>query len=313
MSLVTPPEVSIVIVNFDTNDFVLECLYSIFVLNEDVDTEVIVIDNSSTDQSVKSIEQFFPTVKLIQNSSNIGFAAASNKGLCLTSGEFVLLLNPDTFLPCSSLRKCIDYLKKNPEIGLLTPKLIKPDGSLDWACKRSFPTPADLLLRMLKLDRLFPDSKFFGHYSLSYLDSNKSTEVECIAGAFMLARRKAVDVVGLLDESFFLYFEDLDWSYKFNVLKWKVFYYSEVVVWHYKRGATRKHESFAIKQFYYALYQGYFKYYGDNNPIFNYIFKFIVYLRMILSLAVSTLINTSPFYIYNEYRNKKLIKNFKFN
>lgn len=286
MNLSPLPELSVVIVNYNSIEFTLSCLFSLYDSNGNVDTEVIVVDNCSHDDNLNSITAQYPQTRLIINKKNIGFASACNKGLRRANGKFILLLNPDTFLPPDSLRSCINYLTIHEDIGLLSPKLIRPDGSLDWACRRTFPRPNDLILRMLYLDRLFPNSEYFSRYALTYSDPNQATEVDCVSGAFMLARREALNDVGLLDEQFFLYFEDLDWSYRFRLKGWKVLYYPNVKVLHYKRGSTKRDELFAIREFYRALYQGYFKYYGSTSrPFSHWLLKQCIRVRMNTSLA----------------------------
>src|SRR5690606_34574362 len=156
-----------------------------------VNTEIIIVDNNSSDNSLNFIKTYYPSVHLISNKSNVGFASANNQALLKANGKYILLLNPDTVLPPKSLRELIDFLEINPDIGLLSPKLIKPDGALDWACRRRFPTPFDIYIHAFWLDKLFPKSRFLNHYSISNIDSNLSIDVESVAGAFMLVRNTA--------------------------------------------------------------------------------------------------------------------------
>jgi len=203
-------ELSIIIVNYNSAEYLFKCLASIYHGNRDVNLEIIIVDNNSHDDSISIIRKYYEDATIIANDTNVGFATANNQALERTAGKYILLLNPDTVLPPHSLRNLIDFLEINPSIGMLSPKLIKADGSLDWACRRNFPTLADIYIHAFWIDKLFPKSKILNHYSLSNIDPNQPIEIECAAGAFMLVREKALKDVGLLDQRFFMYFEDLD-------------------------------------------------------------------------------------------------------
>lgn len=267
-------ELSIIIVNYNSADYLSVCLTSILHGNKEVKAEIIVVDNNSSDNSLVIIKSHYPDVILISNEQNVGYASANNQALLKAVGKYILLLNPDTVLPSHSLRKLINFLEINPDIGMLNPKLVMPDGNLDWACRRNFPTALDIYIHAFWLDKLFPKSKCLNHYSLSYVDPNISIYVESVAGAFMLARKIAIDNVGLLDQQFFMYFEDLDWAYRFIQSGWKVFYFSEIEVLHHKRGSTKQFVRAMIREFYISLYQGYEKYYGHKyHPLARWITK----------------------------------------
>ena len=260
-------KISIVIVNYNTARLTAACLESILKDNWDVDAEIFVVDNGSSDGSVEMLEEQYPQVRLIANGENLGFARANNLALREAKGKYVLILNPDTVLPPGTLQKVIRFMDIHPKIGVLGPKLVKADGSMDLACRRSFPTVLDVYLRLLGVDRLFPKSKLFGHYNLLYLDPSKSYEVDSVAGAFMLVRRQAIDEVGLFDERFFMYAEDLDWCYRFKLAGWKVFYLADVEVLHYKGKSTRQEYSRMIREFYKAGFQLYQKYHAENSSL----------------------------------------------
>lgn len=284
-------EISIIIVNYNSAEYLSACLTSIFMGNKEATLEVIVVDNNSTDNSVSFVKKYYPSVILISNDENVGFASANNQAILKATGKYILLLNPDTFLPPNCLEELIIFLEENPNIGLLSPKLIRPDGTLDWACRRNFPTPLDIYIHAFWLDKLFPSSRFLNHYSIANIDSNLSIDVEAVAGAFMLVRKKALKEVGLLDQRFFMYFEDLDWSYRFIQSGWRVFYYAQIEVLHHKRGSTKKFVRTMIREFYISLYQGYEKYYGENHSsLFNWLMKQTLLFRMNLSLFKETVI-----------------------
>ncbi len=282
-----PVELSIVIVNYNTCDELGNCLHSIFFGNSNVCMEVWVVDNSSTDNSISMVSSSYPTVQIISNKTNQGFAAANNLVFPRANGTFLLLLNPDTILPRNCLRELLDFIRDNSKIGMIGPKLVRKNGKLDHACRRLFPTKIDIISRLFWLDRIFSKSKLLGHYSLSYQDADQAGPVDCISGAFMLVRQLAVDQVGLLDERTFLYGEDVDWAWRFHEAGWIVYYYPKVEVVHLKRAASIKNASFSIKQFYAASYQYYLKYYGDNNSrFFNFLIHVAFSTRKFIALCI---------------------------
>lgn len=267
-------KLSIVIVNYNSVHLVTSCLDSILDGNQEIAAEIFVVDNHSCDNSAEIIRQHYPEVRLIVNDKNLGFARANNLALREAQGEYVLILNPDTLLPPGTLQTLLDFLDAHQEVGVLSPKLVKADGTMDWACRRSFPTSLDIYFRLLGIDRLFPKSKLFGHYNLTYLDPSISCEVDCVAGAFMLVRGKVMREVGLFDERFFMYAEDVDWCYRFNLAGWKVFYFADIEVLHYKGESAKQERSWMIREFYKAAYQCYEKYYAQSTPfLFNWLMK----------------------------------------
>ena len=220
----------------------------------------------------------FSQVQLIESEVNGGYAYANNLGLrafgfVQTSDEklsesrprYALLLNPDTLLPPSALQEMLNFMEAHPEAGVAGPRLVLADGSLDLACRRSFPSPEVSFYRMVGLSKLFPKSRRFGRYNLTCLDSDEMTEVDSVVGAFMLVRAEALKQVGLLDESFFMYGEDLDWAYRIKAAGWKVYYNPQVTVLHYKRAASR-HSDKATYEFYRAMHIFYHKHYAATTP-----------------------------------------------
>lgn len=279
------PELSIVIVNYNAAEYLKPCLDSVIVSNPEISLEVIVVDNGSTDNSTELMGSQYPSIKLIHNKNNFGYAVANNRALNLVRGQYILLLNPDTVLPPNCLRKLIDFLNLHPDIGMIGPKLIRADGAFDHACRRQFPSPLDIYFRLLGLDRLFPSSKLFGHYSLTYLDPNISGEVDCISGAFMLVTRKGFCEVGLLDERFFMYAEDIDWAHRFKLAGWKVYYLAQVEVLHHKRASAIKTAPKMIREFYKSLYLYYDKYYGSiTPPVIKLLMKWFLQIRTFVAL-----------------------------
>ncbi len=277
----------IVIVNYNTRDLLRDCLASIYESRGDFSYQVCVVDNGSHDDSAAMVRQEFPQAQLIANPINSGYASANNLGLRAFGFQdrpqarhpgpepvegasslvprYALLLNADTLLPPSALREMLDFMEAHPEAGAAGPRLVRQDGSLDLACRRGFPTPSAFFYRMLGLSKLFPRSPRFGRYNLTFLDPDELTEVDSVVGAFMLVRAEAIYQVGLLDESFFMYGEDLDWAYRIRKAGWKIYYNPQVTVLHIK-GASTKHSRRARYEFYRAMNIFYRKHYAATTP-----------------------------------------------
>ncbi len=267
-----PCDLGIVIVNYNTRDLLRACLHTVYASQGDFTFEVCVVDNGSTDGSGEMLEAEFPQVRRILNPDNRGYPAANNQGLRLVgfpdgadAPRFALLLNPDTELPPDALAKMVAFLDAHPEVGVVGPKLVRQDGSLDLACRRSFPSPEVSFYRFSGLARLFPRSRRFGRYNLTYLDPDERVEVDAVVGAFMMVRREAIAQVGLLDEGFFMYGEDLDWCYRIKAAGWKVYYNPEVTVLHIKRAASTRNPRAQV-EFWRAMEYFYRKHYAAHTP-----------------------------------------------
>jgi GT2 family glycosyltransferase len=247
-------DVSIVIVNYNVRDLVDNCISSIYSANnKNHKIEIFFVDNNSIDGSVKYIKEKYPEVKAISNDRNIGFSKANNIALKQASGKYILILNPDTVLEEGTFSKMIDFCEQNKDTGAVTSKLILSNGKLDSACKRSFPTFPVALPRIFGLSKLFPKSKIFGKYNLTYLDENKTYEVDSICGAFMFIPKEILDITGFFDEDYFMYGEDLDLCFKIKKNGFKVYYYPEVTTIHYKGESTRKTHLSYVNNFYGAM------------------------------------------------------------
>jgi len=273
-----PLDLAIVIVSYNVRDLLRDCLASVFESRGYFAFAVCVVDNCSHDGSVDMVREEFPQVRVIDSTCNVGYSAANNLGLRASGfgdppGEveadglprFALLLNPDTLLPPKALADMLAFMDAHPGAGVAGPRLVLTDGSLDWACRRSFPSPEISLYRFTGLGRLFPRSRRFGRYNLTYLDPDETVEVDSVVGAFMMVRREAILQAGLLDEQFFMYGEDLDWAYRIKAAGWKVFYNAEVTVLHYKE-ASSKGSRKAQNEFYRAMMTFYRKHYADQTP-----------------------------------------------
>lgn len=263
-------DLGIVILNYNTRDVLRDCLLSLSRVR-DTEFETIVVDNSSADGSADMVRAEFPRVRLIASPRNGGYAFGNNLGLREFLGRPVppramLLLNADTIVPLGALRGLMDFLDANPKAGIVGPKLILRDGSLDLACRRSFPTPQVSFYRMVGLSKLFPRSPRFGRYNLTYLDENQTAEVDSVVGACMLIRKEALQNAGLLDESFFMYGEDLDLALRVKAHGWQVYYYPGVEILHYKRESSKRSRRAQV-EFYRAMYIFYRKHYARTTPL----------------------------------------------
>lgn len=236
------PELSIVILNYNTKDLLEGCLKSLRRVTKEANFEILVVDNGSDDGSVKFIENFrsqLPNLKLIKNYENLGFAAGINKAKRYCKGKYVLFLNSDTIVNKNTIKKCLIFIRNNPKVGAMTCKIVLPTGELDKDARRSFITPwIGLVHIFLKLDRIFPKSKTFGKYWYEYISPDRVHEVDALQGAFFLTRKKILDKVGWFDEDYFLDGEDIDLSWKIKEAGWKIIYYPKVTIVHLK-GATK--------------------------------------------------------------------------
>ncbi len=266
-------DLGIVITSYNTRDLLRTCLRSVYASQGDFAFEVCVVDNASSDGSAEMVAAEFPQVHLIANAENVGYPSANNQGLeafgftdqPTNQPAFALLLNPDTELPPDALARMLDFMAEHPDAGIAGPRLVLADGSLDLACRRSFPTPEVAFYRLVGLSRLFPRSRRFGRYNLTYLDPDQVAEVDSVVGAFMLVRALAIAQAGLMDGQFFMYGEDLDWAYRIKTAGWKVYYNPAVTVLHIKRAATR-HSPRAQIEFYRAMGIFYRKHYAAQTP-----------------------------------------------
>lgn len=236
-------KLSIIIVSYNTKDFLGKCIDSIVRTCKAVDYEVIVVDNASKDGSSDYIKKNFPKVKLISNKKNAGFSKANNQGIKKSRGEYVLFLNPDTIVFDKTISSMIEFMEEYKDAGAATCKVQLADGRIDDASHRGFPTPWNAFSHFSGLSKIFKNSKLFTGYSLGWKDLNQTHTIDALAGAFMITRRKAGEEVGWWDEDFFWYGEDLDFCYRLKEKGWKIYYVPNVTVLHYKgiSGGIQKH------------------------------------------------------------------------
>ncbi|MBZ9609312.1 glycosyltransferase family 2 protein [Clostridium estertheticum] len=282
-------DLSIVIVSYNTVDLLRDCLSSVIQNTENIEYEIWVVDNQSKDGSSDMVESEFPQVKLIRNSINGGFSQANNLAIrqCRSS-KYVLILNPDTIVPKGTLVECVDFMEKDKEIGCLGCKVVKVNGTLDKACKRGFPSPWNSLCYLMKIDKLFPNNKRFGGYNATFIHEDEESEIDSLVGAFMMLRREAIEQVGLLDETFFMYGEDIDWCYRIKQAGWKNYYHPKVRIVHYKGESSKKQSTRMIGEFHKSMFIFYNKHYKNKyNAIVNLLTYLGIYSKWGLSLTMN--------------------------
>ena len=253
-------KLSIVIVSYNVESYLKQCINSIHESKINIDCEIIIIDNHSFDNSCKMILENFPNVKLISNDANLGFSKAANIGIKASKGDFVCVLNPDTLISENVFTILIKYLNENKKIGCIGPKILNADGTLQLACKRSFPTPLISFYKLIGLSTLLPKSKIFGKYNLTYLDKESIHSIDAISGSFMLFRKEVLLKIGLFDEDFFMYGEDLDICYRIKSAGYSIVYNPNASIIHYKGESTRNAPFNMIEVFYLALQKFFLKY-----------------------------------------------------
>src|SRR5689334_6085898 len=244
---------SVIIVNYNVKAFLESSLVSVRKALDRIDGEIIVVDNASDDGSVEMMRQKFPSVRLIANERNIGFGAANNVALKTARGRYILLLNPDTVVQEDTFLVMTSYMDAHPEAGAAGCKLLNPDGSFQLPCRRSFPTPWVAFTKITGLSALFPSSRLFGRYNLTYLDPDETYPVDALSGAFMFLRREAYEQTGGFDEEFFMYGEDLDLCYRIQQAGWAIMYVPETQIIHYKGESARRSDIDEVRLFYEAM------------------------------------------------------------
>jgi len=282
-------DLGIIIVNWNTKDLLRRCLQTVLVSTGDFTFKVVLVDNASTDGSADMVRSEFPSVEVIASQTNGGFSYGNNLGLKALgyrgkgdvdadAPRYALLLNPDTEVPPESLYNMVKFMDSRPDVGVAGPKLVLEDGTLDVACRRSFPTPMVSFYRFSGLSKLFPHNPHFGRYNMTFVDPDLELEVDSVVGAYMQVRREAIRDAGLLDEMFFMYGEDLDWAFRIKEAGWKVFYHPQVMVKHIKRASSRRSKK-AQFEFQRAMLIFYRKHYRRTTPLW-------LHLMVILGLML---------------------------
>jgi len=275
-------DLSVIIINYNVKEFVQNLLYSIEKAKQNLSLEIFVVDNASDDGSVEIIREKFPYVNLIANRTNIGFGAANNLAMSKASGRHFLLINPDTIVKEDTLVKMTEFLNTNESAGIAGCKVLNPDGSLQLPCRRSFPGPWTSFTKVTGLSSLFPKSRLFARYNLTYLDENKTYEVDAVSGSFMVMKKETYDKIGGFDEQFFMYGEDIDLCYRCQKAGYKVFYVHETEIIHYKGESTKRSGIDETSLFYQAM-NLFVKKHLSSSFIVETILQFAIFIRKILA------------------------------
>jgi len=292
-------DVTVVILNYNTRDHLRSCLEAVraegstTVGGGPLEAEVLVVDNASSDGSADMVDREFGWVRLVRSPRNGGVAFGNNLALRAARGEAILLLNPDTLLPSGAIAQFVDILRAHPEAGIVGPKLLRPDGTMHLACRRSFPTPSVAFYRLSGLSRLFPRSPRFGRYNLTFIDPDRAIEVDSVCGACLIVRREVIDRVGFLDERFFMYGEDLDWCLRTRQAGWTVRYEPSILVRHQHGAASRQRALRTNVHFFRAMDLFYRKHYVQQyHPLLTGVVRTSIYGA--LGIALCRTLMTSP-------------------
>jgi len=278
-------KLSIIIVNYNVRYFLEQALLSVQQAIKNIDAEIFVVDNNSADDSVEMVKERFPSVQLIANADNPGFSAANNQAIRLAKGKYILLLNPDTVLEEDTLDKTLTFMEDHPNAGGLGVKMIDGAGNFLPESKRGLPTPFVAFSKAFGLSKLFPTSETFNRYHLGYLDKDKTHEIEILAGAFMLMPKKILDEVGLLDETFFMYGEDIDLSYRILKGGYQNYYFADTTIIHYKGESTKKGSLGYVRTFYKAMIIFSKKHFhGEQAFLLTTLLQVAIYFRALLTL-----------------------------
>ena len=277
-------KLSVIIVNYNVSAFLEQALSSALKAMKGIDGEVFVVDNHSVDNSVAMVKEKFPQVKLIENQENVGFAKANNQAIRIASGEYVLLLNPDTLVEEDTFEKCLRFMDETPDCGGLGVKMVDGQGRFLPESKRGIPYPKSSFYKLFGLSKLFPKSQKFGAYHATYIGEDETHEVEVLSGAFMMMRKSVLDQVGLLDEDYFMYGEDIDLSYRILKGGYKNYYFPQTRIIHYKGESTKKGSLNYVYVFYKAMQIFAKKHFSANNAkIFNIAIDTAIWFRAALA------------------------------
>lgn len=280
-------KLSVIIVNYNVEYFIDQCLNSVKKSVTNHPFEIIVIDNASIDGSVELLKEKYPEYNLIFNQDNLGFSKANNQGIEISQGEYVLLLNPDTVVEESTFDKVINFMDQHPKAGGLGVRMIDGKGRFLPESKRGLPAPLVAFYKIFGLSRIFPKSKRFSQYHLGHLSEFETNKIDVLSGAFMLMRKEALNKVGNLDEHFFMYGEDIDLSYRIQKGGFDNYYFPETTIIHYKGESTKKSSVNYVFVFYRAMIIFAKKHFTGNDAwLFSFLINLAIYFRAFLAISV---------------------------
>ena len=290
-------DVSICITNYNARDFLRDCLLPLYKTMDALSFEIIVVDNYSGDGAPAMLRDEFPDVRLLINNENTGFTRPYNQAMRLTCGRYVVLLNPDTLVSPNAIAELVSFLDLHPEVGIVGPKVLNRDGTLQKQCRRSEARPWDAICYFSGLSRLFPNDKRFAGYLMTYLDEDLTHEAEAVSGSCMLICREVIDQIGYLDENFFAYQEDTDYCRRARLAGWKVFYNPSAQIIHYGgEGGSNVQPFRSIVEWHRSYYLYYRKHFAKD---YFFVFNAIYYFGMLIKLGVSLFVNL--------FRKKKVV------
>lgn len=284
-------KLSIVILNHNSGRMLVDCLDSLFADELPFTHEVIVPDNASSDDSlVQASKKWGERIRVLHNGDNRGFSWGNNRGVAVARGEYLCLLNPDTIIHRGAFPTLVEFMDAHPRAGCIGPKVLNSDGTFQLSAKRSIPSPFDAISRALLLSRIFPNSKRFARYNITFLDPDTTQQVDASTGCCMLMRREALDQVGLLDEGYFIYCEDVDWFLRAKHSGWEVWYVASAVIEHHHAYSERFRKRRAVQDFHRSMIRFYRKHYAERYPsVFNGFIYAAVLARMQLMIAYKSL------------------------
>ena len=278
-------DLSVVILNYETFELTKNAIDSIFKYSYPFSVEVIVVDNASGDDSLSKLQNYFAgKVTFIASKQNNGFAAGNNQALKKVNSKYVLLLNSDTIVWENTLTDIYNYMENNSDVGACGCQVLLEDNTLDKACKRSFPNVKNSFFRLFHIPTKSKDD----NYNLDDLDDNGYYEIDCLTGAFIFTRKKVLDEIGFLDETFFMYGEDVDFCYRIKSAGWKIVYYGKDKITHFKGASSKKQRPKLIYEFYRAMYIYYKKHHAQES---NFLVNIVVYFGITLLCIIKLFLN----------------------
>lgn len=278
-------DLSVVIVNYQTFELTKNTIESIFRYDYSFNYEILLVDNSSGDDSLARLRDYFKdNVKFIASAENNGFAAGNNQALKIAKGKYILLLNSDTVVWENTLEDIYQYMESHADVGATGCRVLLEDGQLDKACKRSFPNAKNSFFKLFHI----PTNSKDDNYNLTNLPDDEIYEIDCLTGAFMFMRAKVLDEIGLLDETFFMYGEDIDLCYRIKQAGWKIVYYGEAIITHFKGASSKKQKSKLIYEFHRAMYIYYKKHNAKDS---SFIVNFVVYVGIAFLCVLKLVLN----------------------
>jgi GT2 family glycosyltransferase len=282
---------SLIILNYNSGNFLVNCLGSLFADDLPFTYEVIVPDNASTDDSLeKAIRKWGSRLTVIRNPRNGGFNYGNNIGIRRCKGDYICLLNPDTIIHRGAFRRLLDFMEAHPAAGFVGPKVLNRDGSFQLSARRSIPSPFDAIARALPLSKMFPHSQFLARYNVTFQDPNLTQRVDASTGCCLFARRAMLEQIGLLDENFFIYCEDVDWFLRAKRAGWQTWYVAEAVIEHHHAYSERFRKHRAVIDFHQSMIYFYRKHYATQySAVFNGFIYAMVYARLVVLICLKTL------------------------